>query len=117
MVIKQSWIRKNWQIFSIGLLIVFALFILYYTNTTSYICSESPEKCVCEEYYCKPLTFKGSTFLSSNQTCYFQKSPNKIFEFGCNKFRLKTQAELLEQSCQENPREDEDCKCEEIRYY
>lgn len=112
---KQSWIEKNtgWCITTSILLILFLLWLTY-INSVSYICSKNSEKCVCQSF--KQKCAEGDEQLP-NGNCIIEKGqngkPNYIFDFEgenkCTKFRLKSELDI--QSCQENPREDDICKC------
>lgn len=112
MVKKQSWIRENYiyVIIISGLMLAF-IFTENIRNSTSYICSKSPEKCVCEEklnkiipcgYFTKPVISPEEEYKLQKEHCTFKQV--------C---RLKTQAELDIDDCNGNPRDDDLCRCEE----
>lgn len=103
---KQSWIKFYWiELSIIGLLLLLVLGFNYYYNSTSYICSKNPNKCVCE----KEIQYAGSYDSISGETSLPYKE--------CSKFRKKTQPELDTDDCNNNPREDDLCKCEEYKQY
>ena len=67
------------------------------TIRTNAWCSDNPDKCVCE-------TKDGYAYSQDLQPC-FKKIDNNL------KLRKKSQAELDIDDCQNNPREDDKCKC------
>lgn len=82
-------------IFTILLTFIWGSFI--YSKSTSYICSKNPEKCGCETPLERFCDFYGND-------CSDKYTSN---------FRKKTQAEINIDDCNDNPREDDLCKCEE----
>ena len=121
---KQSWIKelikKEGLAIAMVMVLMFVAFsIIYgiYHNSASYICSKSPEKCVCGEEgsYTEMSAFESDLpkiekKLGQDWDCRYFKQKVKCNH--CLKFRLKTQAELDIDDCNSNPREDEICKCE-----
>ena len=95
---KQSWIKENWGSVLLGIIIGVIIITIIHTNSTSYICSKSPEKCVCEYTTTQGIQISAKTELCDGRG-------------GDYNFRLKTQAELDIDFCNLNPREDEKCKC------
>lgn len=120
---KQSWIKDNRNnlLGVIGTLIIIGIGLIFYFDSTSYICSKNPEKCVCEE---DCLTTwenclknkKSDTDNCSDlmpKKCYYNDGYFHVVTHEnakCNKFRLKTQKELDVSNCTGNPRDDKDCK-------
>ena len=94
----------EWALFFIGLVI---LIYFAYPSVNSY-CDKHPDKCVCERYNLKKVIGNGCIW--TDDGCVKEKKD-------CTKFRKKTQEELDIDNCNNNPREDEKCKCNEIRYY
>ena len=102
---KQKWIRENYiYIILIGGLFVTMYCVNIYQNSTSYICSKNSDKCVCEEY--NELLVINENLIDPPTS---HQEPSNI----CKQLRLKTQAELDIDDCNNNPREDDLCKCEE----
>ena len=135
---KQSWIKENWfALLALILITIYFIIIILVTylptlseghlanlgfRSNSYICSKNPDKCVCEEYNLNEAGRSQDDSLEGlADNCYVIKiipHPNNypykiICKDGCVKFRLKTHAELDIDDCNNNPREDEICKCEE----
>lgn len=109
---KQDWLSETMHSLFIGLFfaVLFLFGYLIYSNSTNYICSHNPEKCVCEGYDFK---YCNSFPINNNSQC-------KTFEGEiinpCIKHRLKTPSQLLIDDCNNNPREDDKCKCESYDY-
>lgn len=105
---SRSWVIK--EIKSIAMLILFISIIITigytikktYFPTTSQYCDKNPDKCVCEE-----LKYECNKELRPLQC------DNLGLADDCSKFRLKKQAELDIDDCNNNPRENEICRCEE----
>lgn len=95
---KESWINRFREFIDGTAYLIIVLLLLFiwgsfaYSKTDKYFCSHNPDKCVCENN------------LINGKIGEFEK---------CLKFRLKTQSELDIDDCNNNPREDSDCKCEE----
>ena len=85
--------------------LTFLTIIVYYSKSTSYICSQFPEKCVCEVHK-KEIALKGCLENNGKIGCIKEK-------IHCTKFRLKSQVEQDTDSCNSNPREDDLCKYDE----
>ena len=98
---KQSWIEEEGLAVAVVMILMFVALLIVpkYLNSTSYICSKSPEKCVCETPFERFCDFYGN---DCSDKCTSQ-------------FRLKSQAELDIDDCNSNPREDDLCKCEETK--
>ena len=110
---KQNWLSENAHFIFLVLFIgAIILFVLSESNSTFYFCSKNPNKCVCEEKCqdswrtnngeIKRLCFDNFLYISEGY------HPDK-----CSQFRKKTQTELNIDGCNNNPREDSNCKCEE----
>ena len=102
MVKKQSWIKENWGYPVILIIVLSLVFWHFYPKSTFYICSKSPEKCVFDDSRNgKIVSYQTDISLDQHYV----------------KLRLKTQSEFDINDCNSNPRDDVECKCEEIRYY
>ena len=98
---KESWFKENAE-WLIAIVIIFALFALIgiakqnYFFSDKYFCSQNPDKCVCV----------------SEVVGYCDEKCSEV-NF-CREYRKKTQAELDIGDCNNNPREDEKCMCEDF---
>lgn len=112
---KQSWFWRVGWLICILILLAGATIIDGTRNSTSYICSKNPEKCLWEakEKYSDLEIFRNEdgTTHSAKEVCGKNNDINILATF-CQ-LRLKTQAEFDIDDCNNNPREDEKCKCEE----
>lgn len=117
---KENWIDRNGGWLCSLLVILMLLIFSYssYTSSPSYICSNSPEKCICrEEVDCNSRALGIQYGLMSclwNTGDYFENN-DWLKEGTCIKSRLKTPSELAIDDCNSNPREDGTCKCEEYQ--
>ena len=99
MVKKQSWIKENWGYPVILIIVLSLVFWHFYSKSTFYICSKSPEKCVFDDSRNgKIVSYQTDISLDQHYV----------------KLRLKTQSEFDINDCNSNPRDDVECKCEEI---
>ncbi len=85
-----------------SVIVILILYGLNYKFNENFFCSleENKDECVCEEPSCIQYYDDG--------TCFISISSGE--DLNCRKL---SQQELLEKSCKEKPREDEDCKCVE----
>lgn len=97
---KQIWLEKH-HILTISLVVILIVGLaIYLKYTPKYWCKQNPDKCVCEYTTTQEIQIPAKTELCDGRG-------------GDYKFRKKTQAELDFDDCQNNPREDDLCKCEE----
>lgn len=125
MMKKENWV-KLFEVLGAGafLFFVIVMVINVYFNSTSYICSHNPDKCVCtheKESYNKygnsqsmfNSMFNSETIDFPNEVKFYsEKIKQHNYIRWCSNFRLKNPSELLIESCNNNPREDDKCKCE-----
>ena len=102
-----------------SIIFVISLFITY----DDFYCQQNPSECVCEEWECTyDYDIKSEIVWNSKYSnCRLEKyktltyTPSKeswkYIKSKCLSYRKLTPAELLEQDCKNNPREDGDCKC------
>lgn len=131
MIKKQRWIKEEsnktlTKIF-LGFVFVFgSISLIWWLNSTSYICSKNPAKCVYEptqklyEDSCVTNPTRENSCLQFDDTPeeYCLSQGSNALKMFCTP-RLKTQAELDIDDCNNNPRGDINCKCVEIskHYY
>ena len=119
---KQNFWNSRERAFlsALFIFIVLTFFLYNFFNSDKYFCSQNPDKCVCEEYKMS-WDFKGERYTDYIPFEYLEinkkERRDQDVEFICSKFRKKTQAELDIDDCNNNPREDELCKCEEYKNY
>ena len=104
---KQNWIKENYiYLVIICSLVLLLLWGFWYDNySTRGFCKNNPDKCVCEKT-CRDYDLKGEP---KPRNC--PQDQGVMNNLRCSKFRLKTQAELDIDDCNNNPREDDLCKC------
>ncbi len=107
---KQNWIEEHTFSILFIITIVVILFYFFYTNTTNYLCSNNPDKCVIKNQ--EDLTkciFTRHLELAETK----EDAKNNCIEYNPKLFSLrkKTQAEMDIDDCNSNPREDNRCNC------
>jgi len=91
---KQNRIKTQLPIVVLIILLLGLFALSSWLNTDKYFCPKNPDKCVIE-FICE--------YEDEDRNC-----------FGLKEYpRKKTPKELLIEDCNNNPREDEKCKCEE----
>lgn len=97
------------------LVVVVAIFIGNLGNIEEIYCKNNPDECVCEEW--KYIDYRGEHIIDSEiHKEFIFKDGDRIrneYAISCNSFHKLTPIELQEKDCNDNPREDEDCKCVE----
>ena len=122
---KENWIDKisvKWLLIGFGFTIIMVFYGMY-LNSTYYLCGQHPEKCVCEETVKCSQDKYGKIWVygheqAVNSIGIFKKCKNSLNvgqQEVYTKLRLKTQSELLIDGCNNNPRDDTDCKCLEYK--
>ncbi len=110
---SQTLRNYNWKFFIFVITIGIIIFLgLAHISSDSFFCKHNPQKCVCERWN----VHTGKNRFISEKSCLAFDAPCKA---SCNKYRIKTQveiqAEVDRRDCEENPRDDDKCRCLEYK--